>query len=200
VRGYDPGLESWLIDRYNLHWSQRTSKGEKLPIDPASRIEDWTTLIEQVIERGYRLAADPGKRMRILMTACDSGGRAGVTGRAYEFYRMLAARRQTSKFILVKGAAGFVHFPDWLGRWFFDELSREVRTPKGWAMMGRKGGNEALDLLCYDRAAAIVLNAERINWDAPPPWARPQDTNPTIVDADRPAPKPEPSAPEKKRS
>ncbi|MCG6869540.1 MAG: phage terminase large subunit family protein, partial [Gammaproteobacteria bacterium] len=78
--------------------------------------------------------------------------------------------------------------------------SREVRTPKGWAMMGRKGGNEALDLLCYDRAAAIVLNAERINWDAPPPWARPQDTNPTIVDADRPAPKPEPSAPEKKRS
>ncbi|MCG6870262.1 MAG: hypothetical protein LJE91_16475, partial [Gammaproteobacteria bacterium] len=78
--------------------------------------------------------------------------------------------------------------------------SREVRTPKGWAMMGRKGGNEALDLLCYDRAAAIVLNAERINWDAPPLWARPQDTNPTIVDADRPVPKPEPSAPEKKRS
>ncbi|EFG9813999.1 phage terminase large subunit family protein, partial [Escherichia coli] len=41
----------------------------------------------------------------------------------------------------------YIHFPDWLGRWFYDELTYEERGSDGkWRKPGR-GANEAFDLL-----------------------------------------------------
>ncbi|EGO4512936.1 phage terminase large subunit family protein, partial [Escherichia coli] len=41
---------------------------------------------------------------------------------------------------------GYVHFPDWLGSWFYDELTYEERSSDGkWSKPGR-GANEAFDL------------------------------------------------------
>ena len=64
---------------------------------------------------------------------------------------------------------GYIHFPQWLGKWFFDELTVEVRTPTGWE---RKKGdrNEAFDLFVYNAALNLVLGADKINWDFPPAW------------------------------
>ncbi|HGG2297707.1 TPA: phage terminase large subunit family protein, partial [Escherichia coli] len=44
---------------------------------------------------------------------------------------------------------GYVHFPDWLGSWFYDELTYEERSSDGkWSKPGR-GANEAFDLMVY---------------------------------------------------
>lgn len=77
---------------------------------------------------------------------------------------------------------GFIHFPDWIGEWFYDELTYEVRGPDGkWRKPG-KGANEALDLFCYCHALAMLRGYERIkNWDDPPSWAKPQNINEHIT-------------------
>ncbi|WP_167368742.1 phage terminase large subunit family protein [Paraburkholderia tuberum] len=69
--------------------------------------------------------------------------------------------------------AGYIHFPNWLGPWFYKELTAEVRTPAGWRRRNKQQGNEALDLLVYNLAAYLVLNGEFIDWKKPPSWARP---------------------------
>lgn len=86
-------------------------------------------------------------------------------------------RRETS-------GPGFIHFPDWIGEWFYDELTYEVRGPDGkWRKPGR-GANEALDLFCYCHALSVLRGYERIkNWDEPPSWAKPQNLNESISGA-----------------
>ena len=64
----------------------------------------------------------------------------------------------------------FVHFPQWLGAWFFNELTAETRTAKGWVNKSRRA-NEGFDLMCYTRALIKLLKAEQIDWSKPPAWA-----------------------------
>ncbi|NYZ70495.1 phage terminase large subunit family protein, partial [Endozoicomonas sp. SM1973] len=45
--------------------------------------------------------------MAILKVACDSGGEAGVTTKAYEYYRNLRKQKLHRHFMLVKGASQF---------------------------------------------------------------------------------------------
>ncbi|WP_439412941.1 phage terminase large subunit family protein [Enterobacter ludwigii] len=67
---------------------------------------------------------------------------------------------------------GYVHFPAWLGSWFYDELTYEERSAEGkWAKPGR-GANEAFDLLVYADALAILHGYEKIKWPDTPGWAR----------------------------
>lgn len=74
----------------------------------------------------------------------------------------------------------YIHFPDWLGDWFYEELTYEERDPDGkWHKPG-KGPNEALDLMCYAHALAIIRGYEHINWDNPPSWARLPDDNSSL--------------------
>lgn len=71
---------------------------------------------------------------------------------------------------------GFLHFPDWLTAPFFDEMESEVREPSGnWRKVRKR--NEAFDLCAYQRAVAIILGVDQINWDHPPAWAKPLDAN-----------------------
>ncbi len=67
---------------------------------------------------------------------------------------------------------GYVHFPAWLGTWFFDELTYEERAIDGkWSKPGH-GANEAFDLLVYADALAILQGYEKIKWPDAPDWAR----------------------------
>lgn len=110
VHGVGVGRERWIIDRYALKSSERPTGEEKdgvpamHPIDPASFIEDWDRLIAKVIERRYLLDDESGRSMPIRLVVCDSGGKAGVTRRAYEFWRRLKSRGLHDRFRLVKGA------------------------------------------------------------------------------------------------
>ncbi|HGC1974339.1 TPA: terminase gpA endonuclease subunit, partial [Escherichia coli] len=73
---------------------------------------------------------------------------------------------------------GYIHFPDWLGEWFYEELTYEERGADGkWRKPG-KGNNEAFDLFCYAHAVAILRGYEKIrDWNNPPQWARGQNAD-----------------------
>jgi phage terminase large subunit GpA-like protein len=128
VYGWGVGLEKWTVDRFALKSSLRPTGEVKdgapamHPIDPAAYLEDWDRLIEKVIERRYQLADGSGRSMPVRLAVCDSGGKDGVTQRAYDFWRSLKTKRLQHKFLLVKGAASpnaprvQVTYPDSRGR------------------------------------------------------------------------------------
>lgn len=65
---------------------------------------------------------------------------------------------------------GYVHFPDWLGSWFYDELTYEERSSDGkWSKPGR-GANEAFDLMVYAEALVILHGYEKIVSDSSEPY------------------------------
>ena len=76
---------------------------------------------------------------------------------------------------------GYMHHPKWLGSWFYDELTYEIRTDKGWIKPGR-GNNEAFDLYVYCTACYLKIGGEKIKWESPPPWACDWSTNSMIQD------------------
>lgn len=90
--------------------------------------------------------------------------------------------------------ANYIHFPAWLGEWFFDELTYEERGQDGkWRKPG-KGNNEAFDLFCYTHAIAILRGYERIKWgdeDNVPYWSKLPHLNPEIIRKETAAPEEE---------
>lgn len=239
VLGIGVGLESWLIDRFDIHISQRLAGGEPMQLDPAGYVEDWDLITEKVIKRSYPLADGSGRTMAVFITGCDSGGRAGVTDRAYEFWRRLKKKNLHRRFMLLKGerplpharkptvqksypdntkradrkadARGdvpvwilnttllkdavaadmkrlehgprYMHYPDWLSLAFYEELTAEVRTEKGWENPQR-ARNETFDLYTYAKGIvqAVIIEArmQSINWDNPPSWAAEWNNNSQI--------------------
>lgn len=252
VIGWGIGGERWLIDRYNLRWSRRLSgNGEPEPVDPARQPDDWLLLIDQVVKKPYPFADNPEKGLAPLAVAVDSGGKAGVTERAYAFWKQARNNGLGGRVMLIKGDSrnngprirrtfpdstgrtdrkanaagevpvwllntlilkdslaadlertepgpGYIHFPDWLGSWFFDELAAETRTGKGWENI-RHERNEAFDLFTYNHAVWLMLHSENINWDHPPVWADPNRSAVPLAAVNTPPP-PKPAAPIQKPS
>lgn len=266
IIGFGVDKESWLVDRYNLKWSERcidrshqddydenknlptwTARRDNEPqrwfepIDPGSYPEDWDILIQKVIQRSYEIDDETGRAMQVYATGCDSGGEAGVTENAYQFWRRLRKKGLHRKVRLLKGGStknavrlretfpdntkrkdrkasargdvpvlslnttvfkdavsgamtreepgpGYMHFPDWLGEWFYKELTAEKRTDSGWERRSAHVPNEAFDLYCYGFATAAWFGAEKITWDSPPAWARDWDANSQVIDPDERGP------------
>ncbi|SVF47123.1 DNA packaging protein of prophage (terminase large subunit) [Escherichia coli] len=87
---------------------------------------------------------------------------------------------------------GYVHFPDWLGSWFYDELTYEERSSDGkWSKPGR-GANEASDLMVYAEALVILHGYEKIRWPDAPEWASRETWLECVPDSTEPSPSPEP--------
>ena len=95
---------------------------------------------------------------------------------------------------------GYVHFPDWLGSWFYDELTYEERSSDGkWSKPGR-GANEAFDLIVYAEALVILHGYEKIRWPDAPEWASRETWLECVQDSTEPSSSPEPvSTPVKKQ-
>ena len=105
VTGFGAHGHHWLIDRYSIRESDREKpNGGRYPIDPARYAEDWDVLTTKCVARSYRLAG-PGetRSMHVKLTLIDSGGEAGVTSRAYDYWRSLVALGMRNKMRLVKG-------------------------------------------------------------------------------------------------
>ncbi|MCP5197005.1 MAG: phage terminase large subunit family protein [Gammaproteobacteria bacterium] len=227
VIGWGVGQERWLIDRYNLRWSRRLdSRGEPEPIDPPRRLEDWMILLDQVACKPYPFTADPSLGLIPVVVAVDSGGKAGVTERAYDFWKKAHRLGLGNRIMLIKGDSkhtgprlhktypdsrgrsdrkanaagevpvfllntlilkdslaadlertepgpGYLHFPDWLGPWFYDELAAETRLPNKWENLSNDR-NEAFDLCVYNHAAMLRVHGDSIHWERPPAWADPK--------------------------
>lgn len=106
VEGFGNGLQSWVIDRYKITTGKRMESADRSAVlDPASYIEDWNCIHEEVMKRTYPLIDHEEIKLEIVLTVCDSGGREGVTERAYDYWRMLNKMGRGRQFMLVKGDA-----------------------------------------------------------------------------------------------
>jgi phage terminase large subunit GpA-like protein len=106
VHGIGPGEphDIVIVDRFSIHKSDRLDEeDEHYHVRPGTYLQDWDKITEKVLNRSYPLADDSGRRMMIKATGCDSGGKAGVTSNAYQFYRKLRDAGQSGRFHLVKG-------------------------------------------------------------------------------------------------
>lgn len=109
VHGHYVGDDTAIIDRFDIRKSERKDEdGERLWVNPGSYPEDWDLITDQVLLKSYPLADGSGRQMPVKATACDSGGREGVTANAYEFWRRLRddeeGRQLHRRFMLIKGA------------------------------------------------------------------------------------------------
>lgn len=219
--------ESWLVDRFTIAVSRRDDDGRQLALDPASYVEDWEVLIDQVLRKEYPVAGIDFKiSPRVVLV--DSAGKDGVTTRAYEFQRKLRARGLAERIQLMRGdnrptaprciktwpdtrssnkvavsrgdvpvlavnvnslkdaivgdlarkqpGPGYHHIPKWIDPEYFQQITAEVRGSDGRWENPKRQRNEDFDLHVYNRAACIVLNAEKINWQSPPEWAMPLES------------------------
>lgn len=225
VHGWGAHLESWVIERFTITASRRKEGTRDAALEPAAFVEDWDVILELVADREYAYVEALEQKLRPRLTLVDSGGKAGVTMRAYEFWRSARDKGYGRRVMLVRGTGahsaarcsltwpdtrgrgdrqsgavgdvpvflintnilkdgvsndygrekpgpGYVHVPTWIERTWFDELLAESRGKNGWESK-RGSRNEAFDLHVYARVACIALEAEKIDWNAPPPWAAP---------------------------
>ena len=237
VHGVAPGapFSLVLIDRFPIQHSKRIDESSPNPdqylwVKPSAHLEDWDLITEQVLDRTYELEDGTGE-MSVSFTACDSGGKDGVTTMAYNYWRKLRKAGRSTNFFLVKGvghptaprvslefpdaqrkdrlasvrgdiplleinsnqvkdalegmllrnesAIGTIAFPDWLEKWFYEELTVETRINGKWEnKLGRR--NESWDLFCYCIAVCIHKKVENINWSTPPTWLLPWAENPNV--------------------
>lgn len=107
VHGFGVGGDVWIVDRFRIYKSKRLDEdGERYPVNPGGYPEDWHLLLDEVLLKTYPLADGSGRQMQIKAVACDSGGRAGVTPNAYNFWRYLRDEGPSDshlRFQLVKG-------------------------------------------------------------------------------------------------
>lgn len=130
ITGIAPGnpYDTYVIDSFEIVKSNRTDEqGDRLPLQPSVYAEDWDLIKSEVMMREYELGDNSGRWMRVKMTACDSGGSAGATDKAYDFYRLLRRENLHGRFILVKG----------------DHRPNMPRTVLGFPDAGRKDNKSA---------------------------------------------------------
>lgn len=107
VWGICPGdpFDVVLVDRFDIRKSKRKdADGDTLWVKPGTYEEDWDLVEEQVIRRTYPMADNDRKHMAIKLVGCDSGGKAGVTTKAYDFWRKMKKKGLGNRFILLKGS------------------------------------------------------------------------------------------------
>jgi phage terminase large subunit GpA-like protein len=103
VTAHGVGRECWIIDRYAIHLSvaRKNAKNEPEPINPATYAEDWRVLVDRVLASVYR--DEQGREYPVRAIAVDSGGKSGVTAKAYEFWRWCRKNGHGRRVALIKG-------------------------------------------------------------------------------------------------
>lgn len=101
VMWFGPHREWGWVDRFDITGSRRPEGEGFAALDPGSYSEDWK-LLEDLLTRRWPVQG-AGHTLRAQAVLCDSGGAAGVTTRAYEFWRDLRRRGMLGRFHLTKG-------------------------------------------------------------------------------------------------
>jgi phage terminase large subunit GpA-like protein len=93
-----------LIDRLDIHQPPKAApRAADRQIDPAKYGEDWDALLD-LMTLSYPVA-NADHRLKALSVICDAGGAAGVTPRAYNFWRKMR-KSHPRRFHLVRGVGG----------------------------------------------------------------------------------------------
>lgn len=129
VFGWGVGLQSWLIDRFAITTSSTRMEGDRhAGLDPGAYLEDWMQLLDAVMEKKYETVAG-GVWASPVVTVCDSGGKSGVTPRAYSFWRHLKKIGKHWRLWLVKGSSS--KNANVATRTYPDSTDRKDRTQGG---------------------------------------------------------------------
>ncbi len=118
IHGIKKNYDICFVDMFKIRKSNRPASVNDANIDgfhicdPAGYPEDWKLLVDQVIMKSYPLGDDSGRRMAILKTGGDMGGKKGVSPNAYNFWRLLRDNPETE---LDDGKRG-KQFPDGLSK------------------------------------------------------------------------------------
>jgi phage terminase large subunit GpA-like protein len=248
VDAWGPGLERWLIDRFDIHTPPEDAPNAATrSIDPPRYYEDWAAL-SALLDARYPVAGS-GFALMPRAIVVDLHGAKGTTDHAYHWWRhhrkagnagrcyVLRGRggtereravykspekvqgtksRRRSDLMIVEAGTdplkdeiimsltrkdsgpGKYHLPDTLADAVFAEFCAEARTDNGWREKKSGLRNEALDLAVYGKAIAIVLKAERINWQRPPAWAAEPAHNSFAIPIDTGVRRPKQPPPEEK--
>lgn len=137
------------------------------------------------LQKGER-PAPHAKRPRVAKSFPDNTGRsarkANARGQVPVWLLNTTLLKDTISADLKRAERGprYLHFPDWLKGWFYEELIAEVRSEKGWDNVA-KARNEAFDLLSNEEGLYLAYLAENriteIDWSKPPRWAAEWDDN-----------------------
>lgn len=91
-------MEQWIINRKDI---THNSQGNR--VNPANNPKDWDILFEDVVNASYRTS--DGRKMMAHVTAIDTGGEAGTTNQAYQFYIRAKRLGVDKKIRLLKGGS-----------------------------------------------------------------------------------------------
>lgn len=128
VYGVGPEIELVPIDRFAVEISKRKEGDRGLSVDPAGFDEDWDLLIDEVVLKGYPVEGMPDDfRLVPHRVGIDSGGREGVTTRAYRFWRRCRDKALGQRVRLLKG----------------DKLTNAARVRETWPDSRKKGNPRA---------------------------------------------------------
>lgn len=103
VKAFGPGLEGWIVDRFDIRQSPRGRKDAPVQIDPAGYAEDWDAITEKVVQATWRTATD--RELRAKLVVVDTGGEDGVSANAYSWFRRIKAAGLADRVMLIKGAS-----------------------------------------------------------------------------------------------
>ena len=106
IEGVGENNQRWIIDRFDVRHSKRMLEGQDgfEFVQPATYVEDWDEITEQVIDKTYPLGDGSGREMKIHHTVCDLQGTDGVTENAYKYARKLKYKLSLGdKFKLLRG-------------------------------------------------------------------------------------------------
>lgn len=147
--------------------------------------------VNRLHKRVYLFKGDSTKRQKIITKGYpDNTGRGDRHANArgdvplYFLQTDQLKDRVTNSLKRETPGPNYVHFPRWLGEWFYDELTYEERGADGkWRKPG-KGANEAFDLMVYCDAITILRGYDKMNWDSPKAWATEWASNPHVFSQD----------------
>lgn len=147
VWGVCPGrpYDLVLVERFDIRKSlRRDEDGDSYWVKPGAYLEDWDLLIEKVINKTYPMQ---GKKtsMAIRIVGCDSGGKAGVTAKAYDFWRGLKGQGLGNRFLLLKGFSNRPNAPQVSESWPDASDKKNNATARGDVPVWQLNSNQIKD-------------------------------------------------------
>lgn len=103
IHGFGVELQSWVVDRFEITASKREESGRTAGLDPAAFTEDWDLILSEVADKSYAYEGMLDVKLSPRLVVVDSGGKAGVTTRAYDFWRRARDLGYGRRVMLIKG-------------------------------------------------------------------------------------------------
>lgn len=185
--GMDMGGAAGVTSRAYEAWLRWQRAGKARKLGEASGRDVWDVILTQgapSVSAARLQVIYPDEVRKDRAASAIAGGRVPVA----RFNANLFKDDLVGQLARLEPGPLHVHLPAWaLDRagpphpWL-EQLVAEQRRPSGaWRKIVASARNEAADQMVGSHVLARLHGLGRINWDAPPAWAAPWDTNPLVA-------------------